>query len=49
MSNEISPFSAIINGEIPGKIVVQDDSKWFALTQCLEPEAAFHWLAVPYE
>jgi histidine triad (HIT) family protein len=49
MSNEISPFAAIINGELPGKIVVQDDSKQFALIEAMEPEAAVHWLAVPYE
>ena len=49
MSNEISPFAAIINGESPGTIVAQGDSKQFALIECIEPEAAVHWLAVPYE
>jgi histidine triad (HIT) family protein len=49
MSDEISPFSAIINGESPGTIVAQDDSKKFALIECIEPEAAVHWLAVPFE
>ena len=49
MSDEISPFAAIIKGELPGTIIAQDDSKQFALIECIEPEAAVHWLAVPYE
>ena len=49
MNQEQSPFAAIINGEQPGTIIAQDDEKQLALIQCLEPEAAIHWLAVPYE
>ncbi len=49
MTQEVSPFTAIIRGEEPGTIIVQDDSKQFAMIACVEPEAAVHWLAVPYE
>ena len=49
MSDIISPFAAIINGEVPGKIIAQDDIKRFALIESIEPEAAIHWLAVPFE
>lgn len=49
MSQEKSPFSAIINGEEEGTVIAQDDEKQLALIECLEPEAAVHWLAVPYE
>ena len=49
MRNEISPFASIINGDLPGKIITQDDIRKFALIEALEPEAAVHWLAVPYE
>lgn len=49
MSQEKSPFTAIISGEQEGTIVTQDDEKQLALIECLEPEAAVHWLAVPYE
>lgn len=49
MSEEKSLFAAIISGEEQGTIVVQDDEKQLALIECLEPEAAIHWLAVPYE
>ncbi len=49
MSQEISPFAAIINGEQEGTIISQDDDRRFALIECLEPEAAIHWLVVPYE
>lgn len=40
---------AIINGDVPGNIIVQDDEKRFAIIASIEPEAAVHWLAVPYE
>jgi histidine triad (HIT) family protein len=49
MNDEVSPFAAIIRGELPGRIVYQDDVKQFALIETIEPEAAVHWLAVPYE
>jgi diadenosine tetraphosphate (Ap4A) HIT family hydrolase len=49
MNEEKSPFAAIISGDADGKIIAQDDEKRLALIECLEPEAAVHWLAVPYE
>jgi histidine triad (HIT) family protein len=49
MCEDKSPFAAILSGEWPGTIVAQDDDKKFALIECSEPEAAVHWLAVPYE
>jgi len=49
MSDESSTFSAIIAGEQEGTIIARDDEQRFALIQCLEPEAAVHWLAVPFE
>lgn len=49
MSGEESPFAAIISGKENGTIIAQDDEKRLALIECLEPEAAVHWLAVPYE
>lgn len=47
--NLTSPFTAILNGEEPGSIIARDDAQRFALIASLEPEAAVHWLAVPYE
>jgi histidine triad (HIT) family protein len=44
-----SPFTAILNGQAPGKVIARNDQKQFALIQSLEPEAAIHWLAIPYE
>lgn len=44
-----SPFSAILRGEQSGTIIARDDEKRFALIASLEPEAAIHWLAVPFE
>ena len=49
MSLEKSPFAAIISGEQDGTIIFQDDEKRLAIIDSLEPEAAIHWLAVPYE
>jgi histidine triad (HIT) family protein len=49
MNEERSPFAAIISGEEEGTIIAQDDDKQFALIKSVEPEAAIHWLAVPYE
>ena len=49
MSDDKSLFAAIISGEQPGTVIVQDDEKRIALIECIEPEAAVHWLAVPYE
>jgi histidine triad (HIT) family protein len=49
VSDILSPFTAILNGDQPGKIIAQDDTKKLALIECIEPEAAIHWLAVPFE
>ena len=49
MTENASPFAAILNGDQPGKIITQDDNKKMALIECIEPEAAIHWLAVPFE
>ncbi len=52
MDNDIygeSPFSAILEGNQPGEIIARDDERRFALIASLEPEAAVHWLAVPFE
>jgi diadenosine tetraphosphate (Ap4A) HIT family hydrolase len=44
-----SPFVAILSGEEPGVVIAQDDIKRFAIVASLEPEAAVHWLAIPFE
>ena len=44
-----SPFTAVLNGDMPGTIIARDDAQRFALIASLEPEAAVHWLAIPYE
>lgn len=49
MNQSNSPFSAIINGNQAGKIIAQDENLRMAIIEALEPEAAIHWLAVPYE
>lgn len=49
MSDKLGPFVAILNGDQPGKIIALDNEKEMALIECLEPEAAIHWLAVPFE
>lgn len=51
MDNEYldSPFSAILRGEEPGDVIARDDRQRFAIITSLEPEAAIHWLAVPFE
>lgn len=48
-SNIYSPFAAILSGEEPGTVIAQDDKNRFAIITSLEPEAAIHWLAIPYE
>lgn len=48
MSDE-SPLVDVLKGKEPGTIIAQDDKQRFALIECLEPEAAVHWLAIPYE
>lgn len=52
MTNNValtSPFTAILSGDEPGTIIARDDAKRFAIIASMEPEAAVHWLAVPYE
>jgi diadenosine tetraphosphate (Ap4A) HIT family hydrolase len=49
MSDDKNLFASIISGELPGNVIIQDDEKQIAIIECLEPEAAVHWLAVPYE
>lgn len=44
-----SPFTAIIEGKEPGNIIARNDEKRFAIIECIEPEAAVHWLVVPFE
>lgn len=45
----VDVFSAILRGQEPGNIIVKDDQKKIAIIESIEPEAAVHWLAVPYE
>ena len=49
MTENASPLEALLHGDQPGKIITQDDNKKMALIECIEPEAAIHWLAVPFE
>ncbi len=44
-----SPFTAVLNGDMPGTVIARNDVQRFALIASLEPEAAIHWLAIPYE
>ena len=44
-----SPFTGILSGEEQGTIIVRDDEQQFAIVTSLEPEAAVHWLAIPFE
>lgn len=48
-TQEESPFAAILRGEQPGTVIARDDGQRFAIIASLEPEAAIHWLAVPFE
>jgi diadenosine tetraphosphate (Ap4A) HIT family hydrolase len=47
--NVDSPFAKILRGEEPGVVIARDDEQRFAIISSLEPEAAIHWLAVPFE
>jgi diadenosine tetraphosphate (Ap4A) HIT family hydrolase len=49
MSEQQSPFAAILKGEESGTVIARDDEKRMAIIESIEPEAAVHWLAVPYE
>lgn len=44
-----SPFVAILNGDEPGTIIARDAARRFAIIASREPEAAVHWLALPFE
>jgi histidine triad (HIT) family protein len=48
-TNVDSPFAAILLGDEPGFVIARDDERRFAIIASLEPEAAVHWLAVPFE
>jgi histidine triad (HIT) family protein len=39
----------ILRGEQPGTVIAQDDERRFAIIASLEPEAAVHWIALPFE
>jgi histidine triad (HIT) family protein len=43
------PFCAILRGEGPGKVLVRDEVRQFALIENVHPEGAVHWLVVPFE
>lgn len=49
MNHSDSPFAAILRGDEPGKVIARDEQQRFAILASLEPEAAVHWLAVPFE
>lgn len=49
MSDGKSLFAAIIGGEEPGNVIVKDNQKKIAIIESFEPEAAVHWLAIPFE
>ncbi len=49
MSSHDSPFAAILRGDEPGTVIARDDDRQFAIIASVEPEAAVHWIAVPYE
>lgn len=44
-----SPFAPILRGEEEGTIIARDDHQRFAIIASMEPEAAVHWLAIPFE
>jgi len=48
-SSEDNTFVGILNGSKPGKVIARDVIKRFAIIESLHPEAAVHWLAIPYE
>ncbi|MCA9868280.1 MAG: hypothetical protein KC410_17475 [Anaerolineales bacterium] len=44
-----SPFTGILRGDEKGTVVARDDAQQFAIVASREPEAAVHWLAIPFE
>ncbi len=48
-SHADSPFAAILRGDAPGTVIARDDDRRLAIIASLEPEAAVHWLALPFE
>ena len=38
-----------MRGDEKGTIIARDDEQQFAIVTSLEPEAAVHWLAMPFE
>jgi histidine triad (HIT) family protein len=49
MEEKRSLFNAILSGEEPGTVVARDDEARLAVIEALHPEAAIHWLAIPFE
>lgn len=49
MNHSDSPFAAVLRGDEPGTVIARDDARKFAIIASLEPEAAVHWLALPFE
>ena len=49
MNHSDSPFADILRGDEPGTVIARDEQQRFAILASLEPEAAVHWLAVPFE
>lgn len=44
-----SPFVDILNGTASGSVIARDDKEKFAIIESMHPEAAIHWLAIPFE
>ena len=44
-----SPFNLILSNDTHSEIIARDDEKRFAIISSMEPEAAIHWLAIPFE
>lgn len=49
MTTTNSPFVEILAGNEPGNIIARDDERQFAIIDSLYPEAAVHWIAIPFE
>ena len=46
--SEDCQFCAIIQGEAEGTIIARDEENQFAIIADAHPEAAVHWLAMPF-
>lgn len=47
--SEDGTFVNVLHGDAPGTIIAKDVIKRFAIIECMHPEAAVHWLAIPFE